>query len=178
MASACSRAASRRRDRAPRAASGPRRPTAPARTCRAAAEERLAPLLVGVHQHFDVRPGAEACPRASSSRLDLGEVVDLAVGDDLDRAVLVANGCWPPARSTIASRRIARPTPGSRMCPSSSGPRWCSVRTIRCTSPRREWPLEIRSTIPTMPHIPISPFSTLRDAAPIADDPRRHPAAI
>ena len=62
----------------------------------------------GVDEHLDVGPRAEAVAARLEVLLDLGKVVDLAVGDDLHRAVLVRRtAAAPPAMSTIERRRIA-----------------------------------------------------------------------
>ena len=59
------------------------------------AEKRLAVLFVGVRQHFDVGARVERVPLLLELAADLGEVVDLAVGDHLDGAVLVGERLLP-----------------------------------------------------------------------------------
>ena len=74
----------------------------------------VAPLLVGVDDRLGV---ASACgsggPRASSSRPDVGVVVDLAVEDDPDRCRprskrLLAGGEIDDAQAPVAERRLRR----------------------------------------------------------------------
>ena len=50
---------------------------------------------------------AEPWPCAFELVAQIAEVVDLAVGDDLDVAGLVENGCWPPAE--VDDRQPAHP---------------------------------------------------------------------
>ena len=52
-------------------------------------EKRFAVFLVGMDEDLDVRTGSEPVTARGERVLDLAEVVDLAIGDDLHRTVLV-----------------------------------------------------------------------------------------
>ena len=107
-----------KRSRASDEAPAPRVPEREERTCRAArSTQRVALLLVEVHDHLGVRRACGTVARASSSA-QLAIVVDLAVEDD-------ARPCRPrspsagrpPSRSMIERRRKPRPTPARRGSP-------------------------------------------------------------
>ena len=115
------------RERQPPARARPRpRP----RTSRAAAPRARPPFLVAVHEHLGVAAGAEAVTRALELAHQLAVVVDLAVLDDDDRAVLVRDRLV--AGSQIDDGEPARGDPDRsvEMSPSESGPRWKRVAAI------------------------------------------------
>ena len=73
----------------------------------------VAVLLVGVDDGFGVGLGAERWPRASQVAAQLAVVVDLAVEDDPDRAVLVghrllAAGAVDDGQAPVAERHPRR----------------------------------------------------------------------
>ena len=93
--------------------------------------EALAVLLVEVDEHLGVAARREAVPGALELVPQLAVVVDLAVLDDGDPAVLVGD-------RLVAGREVDDREPPGRepdrafdeRVPSESGPRWTSVALI------------------------------------------------
>ena len=99
-----------------------------------------APLGVGV-QHTSVSQLVwKVWPSGFELGPQLAEVVDLAVVGELHRAVVGADGWWPPAGSMMPRRRNPRLARSVSKNPSSSGPRWACAAVIASSSAGREDP--------------------------------------
>ena len=59
-------------------------------------KKSLTPLLIRVHQHLDVGPTSEVVATISQLPTQRFEIVDLAVGDEMDFAVLTLDRLLSP----------------------------------------------------------------------------------
>ena len=82
----------------------------------------LAPLLVAVRDHLGVGVGPEAVAVRDQLAADLGEVVDLAVEDDLHRSVLVADRLVAGRQIDDAQPPVAEPDGAVEIVAAGIGP--------------------------------------------------------
>ena len=95
------------------------------------------------------------------------EVVDLAVADDADRAVLVRDRLIAGLEVDDAQAPKPRPMPGATRKPSPSGPRCRSQSDIRWSISRSTGRIGSEQTTPQMPHM--APPLGSRSSCPTAD---------
>ena len=86
-------------------------------------------------QDLGVALGPESMPPAFELAAQLLIVVDLAVEDDLDRAILVADGLIAAVQVDDREPPMDQPDPGSDQNPSASGPRWAIASPIAFNRP-------------------------------------------
>ncbi len=86
-----------------------------------ALQHPLAPLLVGVHQHFGIAPGAEQMPASLQLPAQHEVVEDLAVVDDEDAPVLVRHGLRPARQVDHAQSNVGEADPLIHVQPETVG---------------------------------------------------------
>jgi hypothetical protein len=89
----------------------------------------LAPLLVAMDDDLGVGARAEAMAVRDEFGADLGEVVDLAVEDDLDRAVLVAERLVAGRQVDDAQAAVPEADAGAVVVAAGIGPR-CRTASV------------------------------------------------
>ena len=101
-----------------------------------AVEHCLAPLLEPVEHHFRIALGREGVACGDQLPAQFPVVVDLAVEDEHERAILVVEGLVRPSEIDDARRRKPKAARPSSKYPSESGPRWAMASAIAAMAAR------------------------------------------